>query len=138
MIPNKGIGFGILKYISKDLNEGFKGSVRFNFLGDFNSGDKNNHFELLKDQLGHDVDKENKLSCGIEINCFVVDGKLNFLMTYSKNKFSENTMESFLKNYIGDLETIINYCCDKESVVFTPSDFDTVDISQDELDKLFS
>ncbi len=138
MIPNKGIGFGILKYISKDLNEGFKGSVRFNFLGDFNSGDKNNHFELLKDQLGHDVDKENKLSCGIEINCFVVDGKLNFLMTYSKNKFSENTMESFLKNYMGDLETIINYCCDKESVIFTPSDFDTADISQDELDKLFS
>ena len=138
MIPNKGIGFGILKYISKDLNDSYKSSVRFNFLGDFNSGDGNNHFDLLKEQLGNDFDKDNKLSSGIEMNCFVVDGKLNVLLTYSKNKFSENTMGRFLNNYMGDLETTINYCCEKESVSFTPSDFDTADISQDELDKLFS
>lgn len=137
-IPNRGIGFGILKYLSMAFDENNQRSIRFNFLGDYNSEYDNGSVNLLKDQLGNDYDKRNKLTCIIDINCFIVGGKLNVLLTYSKNKFSQNTMERFINSYINDLKTIIDHCCDKKSFEFTPSDFDTVDISMDELDSLFS
>lgn len=137
-IPNKGVGFGILKYISTAFNENIKKYVRFNFLGDFTTGNENNSVNLLNEQLGCDYGKGNNLTYIIEINCFIVSGKLNVLLTYSRNKFSENTMQIFVNSYINDLKTIINHCCDKEAVEFTPSDFDTVDISLEELESLFS
>lgn len=136
-IPNKGIGFGILKYLSKAFDENIKRYVRFNFLGDFSFGHDKGSVNLLKDQLGSDYDKRNRLTCIIEINCFIVGGKLNVLLTYSKNKFSQNTMEKYVNSYINDLKTIIVHCCYKESVEYTPSDFDTVDITPEELDSLF-
>lgn len=137
-IPNKGIGFGILNYMSKALKGNDQKYIRFNFLGDFTSGHDNSTVNLLKDQLGSDYDKRNRLTCIIDINCFIVGGKLNVLLTYSKNKFSDNTMERYINSYINDLKTIIDHCCDKELVEFTPSDFDTVDITLEELDSLFN
>ena len=32
----------------------------------------------------------------------------------------------------------LKHCCGKESVEYTPSDFDAIDISQKELDSLFT
>ena len=137
-IPNKGIGFGILKYLSVAFDENIKRYVKFNFLGDFTSKDDSSSVYLLKDQLGSDYDKRNKLNYIIDINCFIVDGKLNVLMTYSKNKFSQNTMERYVNSYINDLKMNIDHCCNKESVEFTPSDFDTVDLTLEELEGLFN
>lgn len=137
-VPNNGIGFGILKYMSKALKGNDQKYIRFNFLGDFTSEHDNSYVNLLKDRLGSDYDKRNRLTCIIDMNCLIVDGKLNVLLTYSKNKFSQNTMERYINSYINDLKIIIDYCCDKESVEFTPSDFDTVDITLEELDSLFN
>lgn len=81
--------------------------------------------------------KLNSLTYIIDLNCLVVSGKLMVLLTYSKNKFFEYTIQKFLNKFISNLETIINHCCDKESVEFTPSDFDTVDLTIEELDSLF-
>jgi len=137
-IPNNGIGFGIFNYMSKALKRNDQKYIRFNFLGDFTFGHDNSYVNLLRDQLGSDYDKRNRLTCIIDINCFIVGGKLNVHLTYSKNKFSQNTMERYINSYINDLKMIIGHCCDKESVEFTPSDFDTVDITLEELDSFFN
>lgn len=137
-IPNKGIGFGILRYLSEAFNENIRKYVRFNFLGDFVTGRDNGFANLSNEQLGSDYDKRNKLTYIIDINCFIVSGKLNVLLTYSKNKFSQNTMERYINSYINDLKTIIEHCCNKESAEFTPSDFASADISLEELESLFN
>lgn len=136
-IPNNGIGFGALKYLLKDFGDNKNKYIRFNFLGDFSAEDKNNPVSLLKDQIGSDYDQRNQLTYIIEFNCFIVGGELNVLLTYSKNKFSEMTMKRYLDSFMNNLTTIIDHCCQKESVEFTPSDFDTLDITAEELDSLF-
>lgn len=137
-IPNNGVGFGILKYISNAFNDRIKKYVRFNFLGDFTTGHANNPVRLLNEQLGYDCDRGNNLTYILEINCFIICSRLNVLFTYSKNKFSKSTVELFGNNYINNLKSIIKHCCGKESVEYTPSDFDAIDISQKELDSLFT
>ncbi|MCG8515162.1 MAG: hypothetical protein MI740_13560 [Halanaerobiales bacterium] len=90
------------------------------------------------EQLGYDCDRGNNLTYILEINCFIICSRLNVLFTYSKNKFSKSTVELFGNNYINNLKSIIKHCCGKESVEYTPSDFDAIDISQKELDSLFT
>lgn len=137
-IPNKGIGFGILKYLLKDLYSNSQKNIRFNYLGEFTTESSNNAVDLLSDQFGKDIGSENELTCSIDINCFIANSKLSILLTYSRNKFSENTMREFINNFSNDLKTIISYCCDKKSVEYTPSDFDTVDLTQEELESFFN
>jgi len=137
-VPNKGIGFGILKYIFKAFNDNDKDKkyVRLNYLGAFTARYDNYNMKLFNEFI--DSGKENNLTCIIDINCLILSGNLNVALTYSRNKFFENTMRKFLYHYVDNLKVIISHCCGKESIEFTPSDFDMADLTSEELDSLFS
>ncbi|MNI78749.1 Plipastatin synthase subunit B [compost metagenome] len=74
----------------------------------------------------------------LDINCFVIGGRLQLRLTYSRNKFLDMTMERFQTHWIRNLKLVLEHCSNTERKEYTPSDFDTVDISQEELDSLFS
>lgn len=136
-IQKKHISFGLLKHSLKSLDDTGKRYMRFNYLGDFNGGAAANAFQLLDNRPGSDSDKENALTCLVDINCFMLSGKLHILLTYSKNKFLEHTMKGFMNKFVYDLQFLIDHCCGANSVQFTPSDFDTVDLSLEELERFF-
>lgn len=138
LIPNNGVGFGVLKYLSKALKDNDQRHIRFNFLGDFSTNYNNEFFELLNQGYGNESSKRNHLTSLLDINCYIVNEKLNILLTYSKSMFTENTIENFISLYTDNIKRLITHCNDKEIVEFTPSDFDTVEITQEELDKLFT
>ncbi len=46
-------------------------------------------------------------------------------------------MDKFLNMYFKKIEDILNYCSGKGEIEFTISDFDEMDISQEDLDSLF-
>lgn len=136
-IPNKGIGYGILKYLNGDLDRATQSCIKFNYMGEFSAGSESSYVRLLSDQFGSNISNENTLSYIIDINCYVLSRRLNIFFTYSINKFNDITMDKFITCYVNNLKEIINHCCNKESVDFTLSDFETIDISQEELDSLF-
>ncbi|WP_042159291.1 condensation domain-containing protein [Paenibacillus gorillae] len=56
-IPNKGIGYGIIKYLLSDekilgKQTRLKPEILFNYLGHFNNQDYNNMFELYDINMG--------------------------------------------------------------------------------------
>lgn len=136
-VPNNGIDFGILKYIAGVLDNNNPRYIRLNYLGDFSRGFENSPVKLLNGNCGSDVGRDNHLTCLMEINCMIVDKKLNIMLTYSRNKFSENTIQRFINKFNYNFIEIINHCCEQEATEFTPSDFDTAVLSQNELDSLF-
>lgn len=136
-IPHRGIGFGILKYLTKCLKDTDKKRIRFNYMGHFSNISENRNFELISERLGEDIGLENHLSCLLEINCYILNNQLHTLFGCEKYRIQENKMKKFIANYESNLEGIIVHCCEKDSKVFTPSDFDTVELAQDELDNLF-
>lgn len=136
-IPNKGIGFGVLKYLSKSLCDNNDRYVRFNYLGDFTNESDYDYVRLLNEQIGSESSKENKLTCLLDINCFLVENKINVQLTYSKNNFIASTMEAFLDNLLNNIKMVINHCCNREKIEFTPSDFDVADLSMEDLKNLF-
>lgn len=137
-IPNKGIDFGVLKYLSQVLPGKDDKKIRFNFLGDFENTFDNDYFELSSEYTGEDTDKNNDLTALIDIIAMIKDKKLNLSFTYCKKCFNESTIVDFFDKFINQIKVVVKHCAGKDCTEFTPSDFDTVDINQAQIDSLFS
>ncbi|MBD8498502.1 non-ribosomal peptide synthetase [Paenibacillus arenosi] len=137
-IPDQGIGFGVLQAQKKLIsNYDSKKLIRFNFLGDFDSVWDNPWFTLAKESSGLDTSKYNALTSLLDVQAMIINESLRMSITYSRNQFTDETITRFMQSYGEALTLITNHCCGKQIKEYTPSDFETVAISQDELDSLF-
>jgi amino acid adenylation domain-containing protein/non-ribosomal peptide synthase protein (TIGR01720 family) len=134
-IPNNGIGFGILKYLKNIYSQYNKKQIRFNHLGEFDNIE-NSLFELSMKPSGPDVGDSNSLSCLIEINSMIIGGKLNIYLKYDKGDFKDESMDNLLNQYLNCINKLASHCSDMNEREYTPSDFETIDISQEDLDRL--
>ncbi|RJE89650.1 amino acid adenylation domain-containing protein [Paenibacillus sp. 1011MAR3C5] len=136
-VPGNGIGFGLLhqrgdipvEYAADKL-------VRFNFMGDFDSEFRNEWFDLADEASGAESGRRNALTALLDIHAIVVRRKLRVSATYSASRFLSSTVESWMQVFKNRLAAIIAHCCEKDAAEYTPSDFDTIKLSQDELDSL--
>lgn len=135
-IPNKGFNYSVLKFLNNEFKEESK-HVRFNYLGDFNNIIDKEKFNLSNIEFGLESDKDNSLTALIDIAAMIVNKKLKITVEYSRSRFKDETMEKFVETYIETLNLILDKCSNKDFKEFTPSDFDAVDISQEDLDALF-
>ena len=143
-LPNKGIGYGILRYLKED--DAIRNSVKlksepeisFNYLGQFNELEKSDEQTIISisgESSGQSVCPTNQRSNIIDINSIVSNGELVLTWSYSENLHSRKTIEALASNYVSELTTIIEHCLLPASGAFTPSDFPLCRLSQEELDK---
>ena len=137
MVNKNNIDFGVLKYLSKVIKNDKKRQIRFNNLGDFSKEANNEIFAVSSENSGLDCSKNNHMTCEIDIAAILMDKKLKLSITYSRRKFKDATMADLLNRIVLWLREVIVHCESKEYTEFTPSDFDTAEISQNELDNLF-
>lgn len=137
--PNNGIGYGIMKYMSVagETMETKRAEIRFNYLGQFDREVENSLFSLCLLSTGSDVALENHMTAAVEINAMVLNGFFNAEINYNKEAFDESTMKTFGENYITNLKEILDHIKNEDDVHFTSSDFDTVDLGEDDLAALF-
>jgi amino acid adenylation domain-containing protein/non-ribosomal peptide synthase protein (TIGR01720 family) len=130
-IPNGGFHYGMFSFEHSSNN-----FVRFNYLGDFDNIIKDSGIDLLT--IGLNNHPKNLLTSIMDIGCMIRNRKLELFITYSRNKFRDESMESFINCYLDVLETYFAHGnTDRAVNGFTPSDFDAVDISQEDLNVLF-
>ena len=135
-VPNKGFDFGVLKYIRKTIKDHNR-YVRFNYLGEFDNTFSKAVFENSYEESGLEQGRENHLTSLVEVVSMIIGKKLRISMTFSNKRYKEETVNSLLNDYLIQLHELINYCCNKNGKEFTPSDFDAVELSQEDLDSLF-
>ena len=143
-IPNRGFGFGALKYLSNDdslkqaLAKAPKADIVFNYLGQFDSILENNPwFGLATDPKGSEHSLESKETHLLGVNSHVVSGKLHVDWIFSQSLFDEKTIEHLGKDYLKNLTKIVDYCLDPTTFGYTPSDFPLSGLDQVTIDKLF-
>lgn len=135
-IPNKGVGFGILRHLLGRLDIDESRYIRFNYLGEIGSGFTMDLFDLALPEHGSESDPRNHLPCWLDINCYILQRRLTIVVMYKRHDWTEAAIQSFLTTWSDHLHTLIRLCLTQNQVEFTPSDFDTVDLSQSELDML--
>ncbi|MBD1372685.1 amino acid adenylation domain-containing protein [Hazenella sp. IB182357] len=135
-VPNKGFDYLILKYLSRDLLDDNGSMIRFNYLGDFDATVYPKLFTLSDESSGADIGSLNHLTAAMDITAMVINHELRLSISFNHNVFSPNTIQSFMEKWLYHLRTIIDYCSNQDHIEFTPSDFETLNLSQDELDSL--
>ena len=142
-IPNHGIGYGLLRYltgnieITKQIQTIPKAEICFNYLGQFDQIVANsNIFGPAHESKGSDRSALGKRSHLIEINGSVVGGRLQLEWSYSENLNRRSTIERLAQNFIEELRAIISHCKSPEAGGFTPSDFKLTRLDQKKLDKV--
>jgi amino acid adenylation domain-containing protein/non-ribosomal peptide synthase protein (TIGR01720 family) len=129
-IPNRGIGYGILRYLSQEsaiiesLSSLPQAEICFNYLGQF-AGllTESSSFKLASESSGNGQSQRNHRSYVLEIDSLIVNGCLQINWTYSQNLHQPSTIESLAENYLENLRSLINHCQSPEAGGFTPTDF---------------
>ncbi|MCB2354692.1 non-ribosomal peptide synthetase [Clostridium estertheticum] len=127
-IPNKGMGYGVLKYLTSDENKKnvelkLCPEICFNYLGQFGMDMDTEMFSMSDIYAGSPVSPETSRPYKFDINGMIVNGKLVFTFNYNKYEYNEASVFKFTDNFKSSLEKIIQHCVQCSSTILTPSDF---------------
>jgi non-ribosomal peptide synthase protein (TIGR01720 family) len=144
-IPNRGIGYGLLRYLKKDvaITEKLRAlpqaEVSFNYLGQFDQVlSPDGLFELAKESSGSEHSQLGSRSHLLEVNGLIVEGQLQLNWTYSSNLHQQRTIEGLAQNFVAALRSLITHCQSPEIGGYTPSDFPEINLNQEKLDEVLA
>ncbi|MBC9933117.1 non-ribosomal peptide synthase/polyketide synthase [Chitinophaga qingshengii] len=140
-VPDKGIGYGINKYIGRQtaLQGAVPWEVGFNYLGqgdNMPTGQRAIKTSLSSLEAGGSPQRivPEKLA----VNSMIRDGELVIEWSYSQLHFHTATIAGIAANYLYHLQTIIAHCADRsrQAPVTSPSDYGLGAVmTNDELDQ---
>jgi non-ribosomal peptide synthase protein (TIGR01720 family) len=143
-IPNRGIGYGILRYLTpaekkQGIQLGIQPSLRFNYLGEFGqekgTADKMIRMSSLNkgDMLSPLTDQHYPL----DINGMITAGTLIFNFSYNTLQFGRETIACLAGCFETALKRIINHCLSREEEELTVSDYSGTDLDENEVAAVF-
>jgi amino acid adenylation domain-containing protein/non-ribosomal peptide synthase protein (TIGR01720 family) len=145
LLPDKGLGYGVLKYINKEttLTGEEPWEIVFNYLGQLDNNAKENRWlQQATESAGRGVNDDFVVTDKLSVNCFVQAGQLVLNWGYSNCYHLDETIIKLGNDYLANLEKLINHCVAMQASaarVFTPSDFGLgADITYKELDQFLS
>ena len=111
--------------------------VRLNYLGDFTRQLHNDLFTYSSLYTGREIHEGNHMTARLELNAMIVHGELHIDILYNVKAHNRETIVSFADLLLQKIKEICTPMMQKDSQQFSPSDFDSVDLTQDELKLLF-
>ena len=109
-IPNRGIGYGVLRYLANNemLAKLPQAEVCFNYLGQFDQTLKQSFlFGAATGSRGEVRSQKGKRRYLLEINGFVSEGQLTMSWTYSKNLHQRTAIENLAESFRLVLRSLI-------------------------------
>lgn len=105
-IPAKGIGYGILHYLSgKKYN--CKPEITFNYLGDFSQPSNASVFEFSGDYHGRNTAEDMERNTVLEVSGMVTAGRMSLSLSYSPSQYHADTVNGILDAYKKHLYVLI-------------------------------
>ncbi|MDP4180345.1 MAG: amino acid adenylation domain-containing protein, partial [Bacillota bacterium] len=140
-IPNKGVGYGILKYISgledvQDIDFEKEPEISFNYLGNFGQDMDTEVFGVSRFSTGQSIHPEAEASYKVDINGMIAGDKLIVDFRYNGSEYRDETISSLANIYKEKLVEVIEHCISKGKVEFTPSDYGDTGLGLGELESI--
>nr|WP_178075078.1 non-ribosomal peptide synthase/polyketide synthase [Pseudomonas sp. 1239] len=145
-IPDKGIGFGALRYLGNDQARAALAAlpvprITFNYLGQFDASfvdaqGEAAFFTPAMEHAGDSQSPEAPLGNWLSINGQVYGGELKLSWSFSREMFDAATIEALAQDYTRELTALVVHCTQADNIGATPSDFPLAGLSQAQLDNL--
>jgi amino acid adenylation domain-containing protein/non-ribosomal peptide synthase protein (TIGR01720 family) len=113
-IPNRGIGYGILRYLSpisairESLKPALGSGLSFNYLGQLDLSVP--HSSLLgptRDPVGPTRSPRAQPYCQLEINSRVLEGRFELDCTFHEGWHRRDTVERFINHFLDELRVLV-------------------------------
>jgi non-ribosomal peptide synthase protein (TIGR01720 family) len=140
-VPGKGVGYGLLRYLSPDPQTGERlarlpqPQVIFNYAGRVDDP-QSAAFRRAAERAGSNHASSGARRHVLEISAVVADARLQMSWTYSENLHQAATIERLAQAYRDELRTLIAHCLSPGAGGYTPSDFPSAGLDQRGLDEL--
>ncbi|MCB7162458.1 amino acid adenylation domain-containing protein [Bacillus subtilis] len=142
-IPNKGVGYGVLRYLSEDdqVKQKLQGlpqaQISFNYLGQFDKILSDSELftevkELVEESIGPDTSRYHM----IDVIGLITDGQFQIQWVYSKEMYNHSHMEQVARYFIEALGNLIDHCTSLNADGYTESDFPLAEVSSEKIDQL--
>lgn len=143
-IPNRGIGFGLLRYLCRNkavaekLRELPRPEVSFNYLGQFDQVlPPSAPFQIAQGDTGPVCNPRAQRQHVLEITAMIRQDCLHVEWMYSDQVHRPATIEKLAQNFLTALRALIAQGQSPNGeAAYTPSDFPGAKLSQKDLDKL--
>ncbi len=143
-LPQQGIGYGLLRYLSGEKNRELlrsvpQADVSFNYLGQFDQlFGETSLFRPAPESSGPTQGWREKRKHLLEINGLIADGQLRMVFSFSENLHNPNTVERLAQGFVTAIRSLIEHCLSPEAGDYTPSDFPVADLNQEDLDLIMA
>ncbi len=140
-IPNKGIGYGILKYLTreeykKDIEFILNPQIGFNYLGQFDADIEQMSFDIAKESAGNTMSLAGERGFEFDISGMIANNRLVITITYNEKHYRSETVETLLTHFHSQLIHIVDFCFSRKERELTPSDFTYKGLSIEAVDRL--
>ncbi|AET61298.1 peptide synthetase 3 [Paenibacillus terrae HPL-003] len=146
-IPQKGIGYGVLKYLADRQTQAPEASpalfttdpeISFNYLGQFDQDMKGNDLQSSSYEGGMPLSPTMARTYTLDFGGIISGGQLGLTISYSRTSYRPETIERLAKLLESSLREILVHCIHKEHPELTPSDISYKGMSVEGLDSLLS
>ncbi len=137
-VPQKGLGYGVLRYLQQRDEVALTPEIGFNYLGQMDAADQNDLFAIDWQGLGRAVSAQMPLAHELDFLSLVENKTLQIHIAYNRLRFSEDSIRQLGELYLQSLAALIACCLAQDGSEVTPSDLTYQELSLDELDLLFT
>jgi amino acid adenylation domain-containing protein/non-ribosomal peptide synthase protein (TIGR01720 family) len=135
--PDDGVSYGIARYLRSDLLKTEKlPNVLFNYMGQFEHFLPTSGFYSPVHPLQAGFGPKNQPTHALIIDLYVWKGALHAQWAYDPQRIAPDLVQTLADKFIINLEALISHCLAVKTTQFTRSDFDLVDLDDDQFDHL--
>ncbi|WP_307793113.1 non-ribosomal peptide synthetase [Amycolatopsis sp. MtRt-6] len=137
-IPDRGLGYGALRYLGKAELPAVRPVAAFNYLGRFDAGRETGElFRSAPSAIGLSRAPHVTGTARFDVTAAVTaEGELEFEWTYSPGVHEHHTVTRLATDVLAALRGIAAHCAEPGAGGGTPSDFPLATVDQAELDRL--
>lgn len=143
-LPNKGVGFGLLRYSSPntDIRAALTAMptplVTFNYLGKVDSDENVGWFKLDQLSVGTPRSPDNFRTHGLDIDAHIADGELHIEWTYASAHFDATSVERLSAGFSETLGALLQSLEAAPEHAATAADFPLAQLRNDELARILN
>jgi len=141
-IPNKGIGCGIIKYLTEpgknnSMVFNLKPEIGFNYLGQFDQDIQSDLFQPADISPGNSIGLNFQREHVLEVIGLISEGVLRMSIDFNNEAYDKKNISVLVDHYETRLKQIIDHCVELEKPQLTLSDLSSSDFDEDEVHSIF-
>ncbi|MEI6412599.1 MAG: condensation domain-containing protein, partial [Bacteroidota bacterium] len=139
-VPNKGVGFGLLRYLADMKSLQGASQISFNYLGSFDQfgGNSDSLFRFSNAEVGDSSSPRVSRLHEVDVLGMMTGGQLRISISYSAKRMAAARMESLIAEYHNALRSLIEHCVSVEKGRLSPADFSGCGMDMAEYDQFLA